>query len=306
MFTNDRVMRFNNFSSYMRKTYGGNLEKICLDGNFTCPNRDGTRGVGGCIFCGARGAGDHIEGLVDIKGQLKNFFLARPKVKRAIAYFQNFTGTYAKIEVLEKLYFDAISDDRVLVLAIGTRPDCISESVCALLQRISQRVDVWVELGLQTIDDDVATLCNRGYRTEEFAKAYEMLTQYEIPVVAHMMVGLPNEDFEGNKRTLEYLNSIHLFGIKIHSVYVMRDTKLARMYERGEYVPLTREEYVRRVVYILTHLPPDLIVHRITGDCVKSMLIAPEWNRDKNATLKEIYDALERDNLTQGCFYQKH
>ena len=289
----------------MRKTYGGNLEKICLDGNFTCPNRDGTRGVGGCIFCGARGAGDHIEGLVDIRGQLKNFFLARPKAKRAIAYFQNFTGTYAPIESLKQLYYDAISDERVLVLAIGTRPDCINEEIASLLEEIAARVDVWVELGLQTVDDDVATLCNRGYRTEEFDRAYEILTRHGIGVVAHMMVGLPNEDFEGTKRTLAYLNSFKLFGIKIHSVYVMRDTRLAEMYERGEYAPLTREEYVRRVVYLITHLPPNLIVHRITGDCVKSMLLAPEWNRDKNATLKEIYAALERDNLTQGCFYEK-
>ena len=289
----------------MRSTYGGNLEKICLDGNFTCPNRDGRCGVGGCIFCGARGAGDHIEGLVDIKGQLENFFLARPKVKRAIAYFQNFTGTYAPVDILRRLYYDAIDDKRVLVLAIGTRPDCITEEICALLQEISTRVDVWVELGLQTVDDTVAAFCNRGYPTEQFARAYELLTRYGIGVVAHMMVGLPTEDFEGVKRTLAYLNSFKLFGIKIHSVYVMRDTRLAEMYARGEYIPLTREEYVRRVVYILTHLPPELTVHRITGDCVKSMLVAPEWNRDKNATLAEIYDALERDNLTQGCFYEK-
>ncbi len=298
-------MRFNNFSTYMRATYGGNLEKICLDGAFTCPNRDGTRSTGGCIFCGARGAGDHIEGKVDIKGQLRNFFLARPKVKRAIAYFQNFTSTYAPLDVLECLYNDAISDPRVLVLAIGTRPDCITEDICKLLKKISTRVDVWVELGLQTSSDTVAQFCNRAYKTQEFDKAYQLLNKYGIGVVAHMMVGLPNEDFEGVKRTLEYLNRFHLFGIKIHSVYVMRGTKLERMFQNGEYTPITREEYVKTVVYILTHLPPDLIVHRITGDCVKSMLVAPEWNRDKNATLKEIYDLLERENLTQGCFYQK-
>ena len=287
----------------MRETYGGNLEKICLDGNFTCPNRDGTCGFGGCIFCGERGAGDHIEGVVDIPGQLKNFFLARPKVKRAIAYFQNFTGTYAPIEKLRKLYYDAISDKRVLALAIGTRPDCITEEICSLLEEISTRVDVWVELGLQTVDDEVATFCNRGYPTAQFQKAYEMLTRRGIGVVAHMMVGLPGEGFDGVRKTLDYLNTFRLFGIKIHSVYVMRGTRLAEMYEKGEYTPLTREEYVRQLVYILTHLPPDLIVHRITGDCVKSMLVAPEWNRDKNATLFAIYDMLERENLTQGCLY---
>lgn len=298
-------MRFNNFSAYMRSTYGGNLEKICLDGAFTCPNRDGTRSRGGCIFCGERGAGDHIEGRVDIKAQLQNFFLARPKVKRAIAYFQNFTGTYAPVEVLERLYTDAISDERVLVLAIGTRPDCIDEEICRLLKRLSERVDVWVELGLQTVNDGVAELCNRAYKTEEFKRAYDLLDAFGIGVVAHMMVGLPTESFGDVCRTLDYLNSFRLHGIKIHSVYVMRDTRLAQMYEKGEYTPISREEYVRTVVYILTHLPPDLTVHRITGDCVKSMLVAPEWNRDKNATLAAIYDALEKDDLYQGCFYTK-
>ena len=305
MFTENRKMRFNNFSSYMRATYGGNLEKICLDGAFTCPNRDGTRSYGGCIFCGERGAGDHIEGQVDIKEQLKNFFLARPKVKRAIAYFQNFTGTYAPVDILERLYTDAISDERVLVLAIGTRPDCINEDICRLLKRLSTRVDIWVELGLQTVNDEVAALCNRAYKTEEFQRAYDLLSAYGIGVVAHMMVGLPTEGFEDVKRTLEYLNTFRLHGIKIHSVYVMKDTRLAKMYEQGEYTPISREEYVRSVVYILTHLPPDLIVHRITGDCVKSMLVAPEWNRDKNATLAEIYDALEKEDLYQGCYYQQ-
>ena len=304
MFTENKKMRFNNFSTYMRSTYGGNLEKICLDGAFTCPNRDGTRAWGGCIFCGERGAGDHIEGKVDIKAQLENFFLARPKVKRAIAYFQNFTGTYAPIDRLEQLYTDAISDERVLVLAIGTRPDCINEEVCRLLKKLSERVDVWVELGLQTVNDAVASFCNRAYATEEFQKAYEILSAYGIGVVAHMMVGLPGEGFEDVKRTLDYLNTFRLDGIKIHSVYVMKDTRLAAMYESGEYTPISREEYVRTVVYILTHLPPDLIVHRITGDCVKSMLVAPEWNRDKNATLAAIYDALEEDDLWQGCFYE--
>ena len=305
MFTENKKMRFNNFSTYMRQTYGGNLEKICLDGAFTCPNRDGSRSVGGCIFCGERGAGDHIEGRVDIREQLKNFFAARPKVKRAIAYFQNFTGTYAPIERLEKLYTDAISDERVLVLAIGTRPDCIDEQICQLLHRLSERVDIWVELGLQTVNDDVAAFCNRAYRTEQFAKAYELLRAYGIDVVAHMMVGLPGEGFADVCKTLAYLNTFRLHGIKIHSVYVMRGTRLAEMYENGEYTPISREEYVRTVVYILTHLPPDLTVHRITGDCVKSMLVAPDWNRDKNATLAAIYDALEREGLAQGCFYSE-
>lgn len=296
-------MRYNNFSAYMRARYGKNLEKICLDGGFTCPNRDGKCGVGGCIFCGERGAGEHIGGKIDLSSQVAAFFRARPKVKGAIAYFQNFTSTYAPVEVLKEKYLSALCDDRIVALAIGTRPDCIDGEVADLLLELSSRVDVWVELGLQTASDDTARRVNRGYETSEFERAYDLLHSRGIGVVAHMMIGLPGEGRREIAETLSYLNRFELFGIKLHSVYVIRDTPLEQMFLRGEYTPLSLDEYVEYALFVLTHLPPHLTVHRLTGDCRRDLLVAPAWSADKNTVLRKICDAIEEQNLTQGCLY---
>ena len=296
-------MRYNNFGAYMRKRYGKNLEKICLDGGFTCPNRDGKCGVGGCIFCGERGAGEHIGGRIDLSSQVAAFFRARPKVKGAVAYFQNFTSTYAPVGVLREKYLSALCDDRIVALAIGTRPDCIDEEIADLLLELSSRVDVWVELGLQTASDETARRVNRGYETSEFERAYALLHNRGIGVVAHMMIGLPGEGRREIAATLSYLNRFELFGIKLHSVFVMRDTPLEQMYRRGEYEPISLAEYVECVLFLLTHLPPDLTVHRLTGDCRRDLLVAPAWCADKNAVLHKIYAAMEERNLTQGCFF---
>lgn len=297
------MMRYNNLGAYLRECYGGNVDKMCLDGGFTCPNRDGTCGTGGCIFCGERGAGEHIRGRIDIPSQVSAFFRARPKVKRAIAYFQNFTGTYAPVDTLRALYTDAIRDERVVALAIGTRPDCITEPIADLLCELKQRVDVWVELGLQTASDTTARLINRGYPTADFDRAYYLLRERGIGVVAHMMIGLPGEGHTEIEQTLAYLNHFDLFGIKLHSVYVMRDTVLEKMYNDGTYTPISEDDYVECVVHLLTHLPPDLTVHRLTGDCRRDRLVAPLWSADKDRVLVRIAKILDERNLKQGCFY---
>ena len=297
------MMRYNNLGSYLRARYGGNVDKMCLDGGFTCPNRDGRCGTGGCIFCGERGAGEHIRGKADIPSQVASFFRARPKVKRAIAYFQNFTSTYAPVDTLRTLYTDAIRDERVVALAIGTRPDCIDEPIADLLCALKEHVDVWVELGLQTASDETAALINRGYPTAEFEHAYRLLHARGIGVVAHVMIGLPSEGPREWESTLRYLCAFELFGIKIHSLYVMEGTVLERMYRQGDYAPLTMEEYVEAVVSLLIHLPPDLTVHRLTGDCRRSLLVAPAWSADKDAVLARITATLEERDLTQGCLY---
>ena len=299
------MMRYNNLSAYLRARYGGNVEKMCLDGGFTCPNRDGTKSIGGCIFCGERGAGEHIHGKVNIPAQRASFFRARPKVQRAIAYFQNFTGTYAPVERLRTLYHDAIDDSRIVALAIGTRPDAITESVADLLKEIGERVDVWVELGLQTASDETAARINRAYPTSDFDRAHRLLTERGIGVVAHVMIGLPGEGQDELARTIEYLNAYPLFGIKLHSVFVMRDTVLESMYHCGEYTPLTMEEYVDLAVFALTHLPPDLTIHRLTGDCRRDQLVAPLWNADKDTVLSRIQRTLAERDLCQGAFYNE-
>jgi radical SAM protein (TIGR01212 family) len=299
------MMRYRNLGSYLRARYGSNVEKMCLDGGFTCPNRDGTCGTGGCIFCGERGAGEHIRGQVNVAQQVESFFRARPRAKRVIAYFQNFTGTYAPLDRLRSLYTDAIRDGRVVALAIATRPDCITEPIADLLQELSLRIDVWVELGLQTASDETAARIRRGYPTAQFDRAYALLHSRGIGVVAHVMIGLPGEGRAELDATLAYLNRFALFGIKIHSLYVMRDTELERMYLDGSYTPITVEEYVECVLHLLTHLPPDLTIHRLTGDCRRSLLVAPAWCSDKDTVLAHITRRLEERELTQGCLYSE-
>lgn len=298
-------MVYNNLSGYLKKRYGGAIRKICIDGGFSCPNRDGTCGSGGCIFCGERGAGEHIEPHLSIEMQVRSFFEHGSKAKGFIAYFQNFTNTYAPIDVLKSRYDAALIDNRIVALAIGTRPDCISEEIAMLLASYKEKYDVWIELGLQTANDNTAKLINRGYNREVFEHAVNILNAYDIPIVVHLIVGLPGENLNDIENTISYINSFHLWGIKIHSIYVMKNTALEKMYYSGQYSPPSFDEYIESVVYILTHISPDLIIHRLTGDCPPGLLVAPEWNLKKNEVILAITQKMERHRYTQGIFYKK-
>ncbi len=286
-------MLYKNLSGYFREKYGRRLTKICIDGGFTCPNRDGRCGEGGCIYCGERGAGEHITPSESISEQVRRALDNARDGELFVAYFQNFTNTYAPISVLRERYEAALCDERIVALAIGTRPDCIDTDVADLIAEFATRVDVWVELGLQTANDKTAKLINRGYETWVFDNAMEILAEHSIPVCVHLIVGLPGESEEDIRRTVKHLERFDLFGIKIHSIYVMRGTRLAEMYERGEYIPPTLEEYVRCAVYILTHISPETVVHRLTGDCPRELLIAPDWNTDKHKIIALINQGLE-------------
>ena len=294
-------MLYNNLSGYFREKYGRRLGKICIDGGFSCPNRDGSCGEGGCIYCGERGAGEHIDPTASIGEQVRLALADAEKDELFVAYFQNFTNTYAKLDTLRERYDAALIDERIRVLAIGTRPDCIDEEIAKLIASYKSRVDVWVELGLQTASDRTADIIKRGYHREVFEEAMAMLKKYEIPVVVHLIVGLPGENVEDLHATVEYINRFDLFGLKIHSIYVMRGTKLAEMYERGEYTPPSLDYYTECAVYILTHIKPDLTVHRLTGDCPRDMLIAPDWNRSKNEIINTIVYKMQQNGLSQGC-----
>ena len=294
-------MLYNNLSGYLRSKYGKRLSKICIDGGFSCPNRDGKCGEGGCIYCGERGAGEHIDPSASIAEQVRAALSDADSDELFIAYFQNFTNTYAPIDVLRERYDSALIDSRIRVLAIGTRPDCIDEDVARLIASYKDRCDVWVELGLQTANDKTADLINRGYYRETFEKAINILEKYGIDVVAHIIVGLPGESLEQIKETVEYINRFKLFGLKIHSIYVMKGTKLAEMYLSGEYTPPTMAEYVDGAVYILTHISPAVVVHRITGDCPGDLLLAPEWNAHKHEVINAITYKMQFEGLSQGC-----
>ncbi len=296
-------MLYNSFSSYLKGRYGGKIKKLCIDGGFTCPNRDGRCGVGGCIFCGERGAGEHIDPRLSIAEQVKAG-LARQKADGFIAYFQNFTNTYAPTEELRARYDAALIDGRIVALAIGTRPDCIDEDVAALLAEYRQRLDVWVELGLQTASDKTAARINRGYGREAFERAMEILGRYGIPAVVHLMIGLPGEGECELADTVSFINRFSLFGIKLHSLYVMEGTRLAEQYRSGEFSPISMEQYIDRAVFTLTHISPDVTIHRLTGDCPRGMLVAPEWNTRKSDIINGICRELESRGMRQGSLYK--
>ncbi len=297
-------MLYNNLSSYLKERYGRKIKKLCIDGGFSCPNRDGRCGVGGCIFCGERGAGEHIDPTLSIAEQVRTG-LEHGTGKGYIAYFQNFTNTYAAPSVLRERYDAALADERIVALAIGTRPDCIDEEIAALIAEYKSRLDVWVELGLQTSSDKTARRINRGYGRDAFERAAEILTRYGIPMVVHLIIGLPGEGDAELADTVNFINRFPLFGVKIHSLYVSEGTRLAEEYRRGEFTPIGMDEYVERAAYLITHISPDIIVHRLTGDCPKGMLVAPEWNSKKNEIISAINARLASRGERQGCYYQK-
>ena len=216
-------MLYNNLSGYLRKKYGKRLSKICVDGGFGCPNRDGTRGVGGCIFCGERGAGEHIDCTRSIREQVESALSKAKAGEEFIVYFQNFTNTYADTKTLRERYDAALIDERIKILAIGTRPDCIDEERAALIASYKERCDVWVELGLQSSSDETARRINRGYESEEFVRAVEILDKYSIPTVAHLIVGLPGENIENVKNTVHKKEELCKHSSSFFSYYLCRN-----------------------------------------------------------------------------------
>jgi len=293
-------MLYNNLSGYLRKRFGKRLKKICIDGGFTCPNRDGKCSVGGCIFCGERGAGEHIDPTRSISEQVAAVLQKAADGDEFIAYFQNFTNTYASPDILKARYDAALTDDRIRVLAIGTRPDCIDREIAALIAEYKKQREVWVELGLQTANDKTAEVINRGYKLDCFERALSLLNEYSIPVVLHLIVGLPGEGEEEIKATAAYVSSLKVFGVKIHSIYVMKGTVLADMLERGEYTPPSLDEYVRGASEILTSLDEDVVIHRLTGDCPDGMLLAPSWSSNKHKVIDAITRYMKENGLSQG------
>lgn len=302
----ENLERYKHLNKYLKDKFGERTLKICLDGGFTCPNRDGRIGYGGCAFCSERGSGEHI--VPDkISNQVKNYFTSY-KAERAnkfIAYFQNFTNTYDSIENLKMKYDAALIDDRIVALAIATRPDCISEDVCKLLKSYSEKYYVWVELGLQTSNENTGKIINRCYTDEQFSAAVSLLNKYNIDVVTHIMVGLPGENFDDIKNTVNFINNHSIQGLKIHSTYVVKNTRLADMYFNGKYTPISLEYYLDCASYILTHISPDIIIHRVSGDAPKDLLIAPDWNLHKKWIINGLDKLLRDKDLYQGMDYKK-
>lgn len=296
-------MLYNRLSDYLKGKYGANVKKICIDGGFTCPNRDGSRGVGGCIFCGDEGSGEQILFRESSITEQIQKGVERSGDGKYIAYFQNYTNTYAPTSVLKERYLQAINHKNIVGLSIATRPDCINDEVARLLSELNALKDITVELGLQTASDSTAKAINRCYNSSEFSRAVELLNFYGIEIVVHIILGLPNEGQAEVQNTINFLNSHKYSGIKIHSLYVTEGTSLAEKYLKGEYTALTYNEYVHMVTYVLTHINSQIIVHRITGDGNKRTLLAPEWSKNKIMVINGINKQLLINNQTQGCFY---
>ncbi|MBR4002907.1 MAG: TIGR01212 family radical SAM protein [Clostridia bacterium] len=295
------IKRYNYFNDYLKQKFGERTLKVCIDGGFTCPNRDGKCGVGGCSFCGERGSGENTKNI-DISKQVTNHLNSYrgSRANKFIAYFQNFSSTYAPIEILKQKYDSALVDDRIVALAIATRPDCINSEVVNLLKEYQKKYYVYVELGFQTSNENVAKNFNRGYSNQDFINAVKLLNKANIDVVTHIMVELPFEEKTDIMNTVKFINNLKIMGVKIHSTYIIKNTKLEKLYNEGSYKPLELEDYVDKVCEIISHLNKDIIICRITGDAPKDILVAPSWNTHKKIILNAINRELEKRNIFQG------
>lgn len=300
--------RYNHLNTYYKNIFGERTLKICIDAGFSCPNRDGTLSNSGCIFCSEKGSGELIKySSQHIENQVTNF-LNSYRGKRAnkfIAYFQNFTNTYDTLENLKEKYDSALNaSDKIVGLSIATRPDCITEEIAKLLASYLDKYNVSVELGLQTSNNNIGKIINRCYSSSQFTEAVKILRKYNIEVIAHMMIGLPTETFDDIKNTVDFINKHDIQGLKIHSTYIVKNTILADMYFNKKYEPITLEYYLDSLAYVITHIRKDLIIHRISGDAPKDLLVAPEWNLHKKWILNGFEKLLKEKDLWQGKFYE--
>lgn len=303
------MKRYRTLNEYLRETFGEKIYKVSLDGGFTCPNRDGTLSKKGCIFCSEKGSGEFTSGEMlnisaQIEKQLKLIENKFPKGK-VIAYFQNFTGTYGNTEYLRKIYYEALAHPRVIGIAIATRPDCLGAEVLELLDEINKKYFLWVELGLQTINDQVARIINRQYPLEIYVEVCNNLNYLNIKFVTHIIVGLPYENKDDPLKTAIFANKCKTWGIKIHLLHVLQNTNLEKLYNERKFNLLTKETYIEKVATILGHLSKDVIIHRITGDGDRKTLIGPIWSLNKKRVLNEIDKYMEDKNISQGSFYEK-
>ena len=294
---------------YLRETFGEKVYKLAMDGGMSCPNRDGTLGRGGCIFCSAGGSGDFAEGrCASVSEQLaraKERLRSKTGAEKFIAYFQSYTNTYATAEYLEKLFTEAISEPSVVALSIGTRPDCLSDAVVALLARLNRRKPVWVELGLQTIHEDTARYIRRGYGLRVYEDALRRLKAAGLTVIVHVILGLPGESRERMLATIDYLGGVHRpDGVKLQLLHVLEGTDLAQEWRAGRVSVMEPEEYYDLLCECIRRLPPDMVIHRLTGDGPKRILLAPQWTGDKKRVLNDLNREMDKQNVRQGEWYK--
>ena len=302
-------MQYRSFSEEMQRRFGCKVYKLSLDGGMTCPNRDGRLDTRGCIFCSGRGSGDFAApSCLSISQQLE---AAKTRVARKnrdgkyIAYFQSFSNTYQSAEYLTPLFWEAISQPEVVALSIATRPDCLKDDVLELLRDLGKVKPVWVELGLQTIHPETARYIRRGYDLSVYDEAVLKLKSVGAEVIAHQILGLPNETVEMMVQTARYIGRSGADGIKLQLLHVLEGTDLAEEYRRGQAKPLALEDYITILEGCIKSLPPWMVIHRLTGDGGKGALLAPLWSGDKKRVLNRIRERFLLDNLVQGSAYEE-
>lgn len=296
------------FHDYCLKTFGEKVYRLSLDAGMTCPNRDGKLGTGGCAFCSLGGSGDFASSsALSITEQLasaKERIQKKTKCRKFVAYFQAYTNTYAPIERLRQIFTEAIRTPDIVALSIATRSDCLSDEIIALLEELNQIKPVWIELGLQTIHNHTHQIMHTHSTVEQFEDALSRLTASGISVIAHLILGLPGETKEMMKESVSYLANTSVAGVKLQLLHVLKDTLLAQMYEDSPFPIFTMEEYCDFVVDCVEMLPPNIVIHRLTGDGPKSLLIAPMWSADKKRVLNTLNHCFIKRNTWQGKEYK--
>jgi len=297
--------RYHTYNYFLKNKYKQKIAKVSLNAGFTCPNRDGSCGTGGCIFCSNSGSGDFAGHVYDsLQKQFQDISqIMRHKWPNCqfIAYFQANTNTYGTIERLKKTFEPFIHQKDIVGLAIATRPDCLSEDICDYLYELSQKCDLYVELGLQTIHDQTAKLINRGHDFQTFVDGLQRLRQRHIDVCVHIINGLPYETYDMMLETAKIIGQMDIQALKIHNLFILKNTKLYTLYQQNPFPLLTRETYISLVVEQLSYIPPHIVIERLTGDAPLQDLVEPKWSIKKVTILNDIDKLMKEKDIYQGC-----
>ncbi|HBL41264.1 MAG TPA: TIGR01212 family radical SAM protein [Ruminococcaceae bacterium] len=298
---------YRSLNAELKRRFGCKVYKLAISGGMTCPNRDGTLGTRGCIFCSKGGSGEFAAkpcgSVAQQIEQAKKLVAEKAGNAKYIAYFQDYTNTYAPVEKLRSLFEQALAVPDVVALSVATRPDCLPNDVIALLAELNRIKPVWVELGLQTVHEKSAAFIRRGYALPCFDEAMRKLKENGIEVIVHLILGLPHETKEQMLQSVDYVAHSGANGIKLQLLHVLKDTDLALLYEKGEFSVMEEDEYIALVAQCLEHLPPNMIVHRLTGDGAKRDLIAPLWSANKKQVLNRLNRYLIQHKIVQGKQY---
>ena len=306
MFWGDKP--YHSLDHALKQQFGEKVYKLTLNAGCTCPNRDGTLGTRGCLFCSEGGSGEFAAdpslSITRQIGESKALLAAKRPVRKFIAYFQAYTNTYGPIRHLEEVFTEAVSHPDIAALSIATRPDCLGSDVLALLARLKQKKPLWIELGLQTIHEETAAFVRRGYALPCYTQAVKELSDLGIPVITHVILGLPGETVQQMLETVAFVNAQPVSGIKLQLLHILKLTDLAGYYEKHPFPLFTLETYVQTVISCLEICRPDMVIHRLTGDGPGNLLIAPLWSRSKRHVLNTIHQTLRQQNTWQGRLWE--